>query len=116
MTKRTQKVGITRKYGTRYGSSLRKIIKKFELTQHAKYQCPFCGKNGVKRSCVGIWKCKGCSKSVAGGAWELTTSAAAAAKSTLLRMKKLREEMGAAATAPATTTAEEKKQEKKQQK
>jgi len=44
MTKRTQKVGITRKYGTRYGSSLRKIIKKFELTQHAKYQCPFCGK------------------------------------------------------------------------
>lgn len=44
MTKRTTKVGITRKYGTRYGSSLRKIIKKFELTQHAKYQCPFCGK------------------------------------------------------------------------
>jgi len=32
MSKRTQKVGITRKYGTRYGSSLRKIAKKFEVS------------------------------------------------------------------------------------
>lgn len=32
MTKRTVKVGICRKYGVRYGSSLRKIIKKFEIT------------------------------------------------------------------------------------
>jgi len=44
MAKRTQKVGITRKYGTRYGASLRKVVKKFEITQHAKYGCPFCGK------------------------------------------------------------------------
>jgi large subunit ribosomal protein L37Ae len=44
MAKRTKKVGIVGKYGTRYGSALRKIIKKFELQQHAKYVCPFCGK------------------------------------------------------------------------
>lgn len=44
MAKRTQKVGITRKYGTRYGASIRKVVKKFEITQHAKYGCPFCGK------------------------------------------------------------------------
>jgi large subunit ribosomal protein L37Ae len=31
MAKRTQKVGITGKYGVRYGSSLRKIMRKFEL-------------------------------------------------------------------------------------
>jgi len=30
MTKRTKKVGISRKYGCRYGSSLRKLMKKFE--------------------------------------------------------------------------------------
>jgi large subunit ribosomal protein L37Ae len=29
MTKRTKKVGIVGKYGTRYGASLRKIVKKF---------------------------------------------------------------------------------------
>lgn len=44
MTKRTKKVGIVGKYGTRYGGALRKILKKFELQQHAKYVCPHCGK------------------------------------------------------------------------
>ena len=44
MAKRTKKVGIVGKYGTRYGSAIRKILKKFELQQHAKYLCPVCGK------------------------------------------------------------------------
>lgn len=44
MAKRTKKVGVTGKYGTRYGSAIRKIVKKFELQQRAKYLCPPCGK------------------------------------------------------------------------
>ncbi len=44
MAKRTKKVGIVGKYGTRYGSAIRKILKKFELQQHARYVCPQCGK------------------------------------------------------------------------
>ena len=69
MAKRTKKVGICGKYGTRYGASLRKIIKKFEITQHAKYVSPFSGKESVKRQAVGIWKCKSTGKKIAGGAW-----------------------------------------------
>lgn len=42
--KRTKKVGIVGKYGTRYGASLRKTAKKAEISQHAKYTCAFCGK------------------------------------------------------------------------
>ena len=44
MAKRTRKVGVTGKYGTRYGGAIRKIVKKFELQQRAKYVCPACGK------------------------------------------------------------------------
>ena len=44
MAKRTKKVGICGKYGTRYGASLRKVVKKFEITQRAKYVSPFSGK------------------------------------------------------------------------
>ena len=49
MAKRTRKVGICGKYGTRYGATLRKIVKKFEVSQHARYISPFCGKNTVTR-------------------------------------------------------------------
>ncbi|KAK8933055.1 60S ribosomal protein L37a [Metarhizium anisopliae] len=63
MTKRTKKVGVT------YGASLRKQVKKMEITQHAKYTCTFCGKVTVKRHSTGIWNCKGCNRTIAGGAY-----------------------------------------------
>lgn len=44
MAKRTKKVGVTGKYGTRYGASLRKQVRKIEISQHSKYTCTFCGK------------------------------------------------------------------------
>ncbi|CAH8437894.1 unnamed protein product, partial [Schistosoma guineensis] len=67
--KRTKKVGIVGKYGVRYGASLRKTIKKIEISQHAKYNCNFCGKDSLKRKAAGIWECKACKKVVAGGAY-----------------------------------------------
>jgi len=67
--KRTKKVGVVGKYGTRYGASLRKVVKKIEVSQHAKYDCPFCGKTAIKREAAGIWKCRSCSHTFAGGAY-----------------------------------------------
>lgn len=46
-------------------------MKKIEISQHAKYNCAFCGKDSVKRTVTGIWKCKSCYKVVAGGAYLL---------------------------------------------
>ena len=71
MGRRTKKQGICGKYGTRYGGSLRKVIKKIEISQHAKYHCVFCGKDNVKRVVTGIWSCGNCKKIVAGGAYML---------------------------------------------
>ena len=42
--RRTKKVGIVGKYGTRYGSSIRKRLKQYEISQHSRYVDPFTGK------------------------------------------------------------------------
>merc|ERR1712179_268041 len=93
MAKRTKKVGIVGKYGTRYSASLRKIVKKMEITQHAKYTCTFCGKDNMKRQAVGIWKCgtKNCSITVAGGAWNYSTTAAASVRAAIRRLREAKE-------------------------
>ncbi|CAL1530092.1 unnamed protein product [Lymnaea stagnalis] len=91
MAKRTKKVGIVGKYGTRYGASLRKTVKKMEITQHSTYTCPFCGKESMKRKAVGIWKCGRCSKTVAGGAWVYSTTAAAQVRSAIRRLREMKE-------------------------
>ena len=91
MANRTKKVGITGKYGTRYGASLRKVAKKFEVLQHAKYTCHFCGKDSVKRKAAGIWNCRACKKTIAGGCWQLATAAAATVRTTINRLRKVKE-------------------------
>merc|ERR1712072_677590 len=65
--------------GTRYGASLRKTVKKMEISQHSKYTCTFCGKDKMRRQATGIWWCndKNCRIQVAGGAYTYTTTAAA---------------------------------------
>eukprot|EP01018_Ginkgo_biloba_P021547 Gb_26113 [translate_table: standard] len=86
-TKRTKKAGIVGKYGTRYGASLRKQIKKMEVSQHAKSFCEFCGKFAVKRKAVGIWGCKDCGKVKAGGAYTMNTASAVTVRSTIRRLR-----------------------------
>ena len=85
---RTKKVGITGKYATRYGQKLRKQVKAIEILQRVKSICPFCGKKSIRREATGIWKCRGCRRAIAGGAWEFVTTAATTAKTTINRLKK----------------------------
>lgn len=91
MSKRTKKVGITGKYGVRYGSSLRRQTKKLEVQQHSKYDCTFCGKRTVTRGAAGIWSCKSCNKTTAGGAYTVSTAAAFTVRSTIRRLRELAE-------------------------
>jgi large subunit ribosomal protein L37Ae len=44
-------------------------VKKLEISQHATYNCTFCGRDSVKRTAAGIWNCKKCNVVVAGGAY-----------------------------------------------
>ncbi|XP_075815269.1 large ribosomal subunit protein eL43-like [Microtus pennsylvanicus] len=92
VAKRTKKVGIVGKYGTRYGASLRKMVKKIEISQHTKYTYFFCGKTKMKRRAAGIWHCGSCMKTVAGGAWTYNTTSAVTVKSAIRRLKELKDQ------------------------
>ena len=117
MENRTKKVGITGKYGTRYGQKLRKQVKAIEILQRVKSICPFCGKKSIRREAAGIWKCRGCRRAIAGGAWEFVTTAATTAKTTINRLKKnleLRKKPEAENDEDEDMEPEEKKQAKKE--
>lgn len=89
MAKRTAKMGVMGRYGARYGANPRKRAKKLEISQHARHLCSFCGKFAFRRRAVGIWRCDGCSKTVAGGAYTLGTAANSTVRSTVRRLREL---------------------------
>ncbi|XP_015098162.1 large ribosomal subunit protein eL43-like [Vicugna pacos] len=91
MAKCTKKIGIINKYGTHYGASLQKMVKKTEVSQHAKDTCSSCGKTRMKRRAVCIWHCGSCMKTVAGDAWTYNTTSAVTVKSAIRRLKALKD-------------------------
>eukprot|EP01000_Liburna_glaciale_P004933 NODE_4527_length_431_cov_462.353403_g2932_i1.p1 GENE.NODE_4527_length_431_cov_462.353403_g2932_i1~~NODE_4527_length_431_cov_462.353403_g2932_i1.p1 ORF type:complete len:93 (+),score=9.80 NODE_4527_length_431_cov_462.353403_g2932_i1:65-343(+) len=91
MGRRTQKVGVVGKYGTRYGANLRKRIKKIEISQHAKHWCEPCGRFTIKRKAVGCWYCSKCKKTYAGAAYTLTSTAGVTVRSTIRRLRELQD-------------------------
>ena len=66
---KTKKVGTTGRFGPRYGSTLRKRIKKIDSTSKVKSKCPKCVSIRVKRFSVGIWRCTKCGHTFTGGAY-----------------------------------------------
>gem|GEM_PF-327163 len=67
---RTKIVGISGKFGPRYGSTLRKQYREIMEKRYAEHVCPFCGIAGkVTRISVGIWKCEKCGSVWAGGSY-----------------------------------------------
>ena len=75
MTKRTKKVGSAGRYSSRYGVRARTRIRDVELSQGIKHVCPSCGQVAVKRSGTGIWSCRKCGNTFAGGAYTPSTEA-----------------------------------------
>ncbi len=59
----------------RYGASIRKRASKIKHEKIARYNCEMCGKKAVKRIGTGIWRCKHCKVTYAGGAYSMTTPA-----------------------------------------
>ncbi|UYV63625.1 RPL37A [Cordylochernes scorpioides] len=62
MAKRTKKVGVVGKYGTR----LRSRGSRFPSTKKKNTPAAFAARAPQKRKCVGIWNCHTCTKTVSG--------------------------------------------------
>ncbi len=70
---KTKKVGPTRGLGVRYGSTVRKRYIKVITELRKPHKCPNCGFVRVHRESVGVWKCRKCNFTFAGGAYTPAT-------------------------------------------
>lgn len=64
---RTNKVGTSGRFGTRYGKKIRESIAKSELVK--RHACPNCFKMVFKRESKGVWVCRNCGLKAAGKAY-----------------------------------------------
>jgi large subunit ribosomal protein L37Ae len=74
MTRRTKKVGVSGKFGARYGVKIRRRVNALEIRQKKDHACPRCQYNAVKRVSTGIWSCRHCNYTFTGGAYLPTTA------------------------------------------
>ncbi len=71
---KTKKVGISGKFGVRYGATLRKRWNNIAEKQKGFVKCPKCEtKVRNMRESIGVWHCKRCGSTWTGGAWESAT-------------------------------------------
>ncbi|MFB0544568.1 MAG: 50S ribosomal protein L37Ae [Asgard group archaeon] len=89
---RTKKIGIAGKFGARYGSTLRKRFRDIEEKMKKKHTCPSCFTSAVKRVFAGVWKCKKCGRTFAGGAYLPFTAVGKSITRTVRRIKEEAEE------------------------
>jgi large subunit ribosomal protein L37Ae len=67
----TTKLASTKRFGPRYGRSLKERLAKIEVEYNKPLKCPYCGKNKVKRVAIGIWFCKKCNNKFTGKAYSI---------------------------------------------
>ncbi len=67
-----EKLTSVKRFGTRYGRTLKLKFGTIEVEQRKKHICPYCHKAAVKRQALGIWECRKCDAKFAGRAYTIT--------------------------------------------
>ena len=65
------KLGSAKRFGPRYGRTLKHKLAKIEAIQRKKHKCPYCHAEKVKRKAMGIWECGKCKAKFAGKAYTI---------------------------------------------
>jgi len=73
MARGTTKVGMTGKFGARYGVKIRKQVKSVSRHRAKPARCPECQHDSVTRLSSGIWLCKHCDLKFAASAYSTRT-------------------------------------------
>jgi len=55
-----KKYGIIKRFGARYGATIKLRLATVEVEQRKKHKCPYCGTPKVRRVALGIWQCGKC--------------------------------------------------------
>ncbi len=92
MARRTKKVGITGKFGPRYGVTVRKKIKEASKAAQTPQKCPECQYMAVKRESSGIWVCRHCDLKFAASAYSIRTREFKKEQTKVLEYEELTEE------------------------
>ncbi|MFC1727981.1 50S ribosomal protein L37ae [Nanoarchaeota archaeon] len=58
-----------KRFGTRYGRTIREKVAKIEDKLRGKHKCPYCSALKAKRIAAGIWACKKCKSKFTGAAY-----------------------------------------------
>ncbi len=66
--------GLSKRFGARYGSTIRKRVDEIEASTKRSKKCPYCNAMQVQRLAIGIWRCKKCKVKFTGRAYSLRDS------------------------------------------
>ncbi|MHC1571106.1 MAG: 50S ribosomal protein L37ae [Methermicoccaceae archaeon] len=91
-TRKGRKVRAAGRFGPRYGTKIRKLVVEVEEKMRAAHVCASCGQPAVRRIGTGIWQCKKCGYTFAGGTYIPRTPAADALHRTIRRSSEMEEE------------------------
>jgi large subunit ribosomal protein L37Ae len=65
----------TKRFGVRYGRTVKEKLAKIEERSRARHKCPFCAAQKVRKKAAGIWECRKCGKVFTGRAYEPAAAA-----------------------------------------
>jgi large subunit ribosomal protein L37Ae len=71
MAEKEKKKRSVKRFGARYGRTIRYRLAIIESEQKKKHKCPSCNAERVKRIAVGIWHCRKCDAKFTGRAYSL---------------------------------------------
>jgi large subunit ribosomal protein L37Ae len=63
-----------KRFGARYGRTVKYLFDKIESEQRRYHECPYCKHIKVKRVAYGIWECRKCNAKFTGKAYTLSKS------------------------------------------